>query len=78
MDQTCAIFGGDKIAKHDIMRGLIRRQEGEERMIFHTLQFLALECLKDFYFFIPKDFFHQDLARISFSLVPLLSRSTMT
>src|SRR4030095_8815734 len=45
VDKSCTILCGHKIAQHNIMRRLIRRQKSEERVILHILQFLTLERL---------------------------------
>ncbi len=59
MDEARAIFGRDKIAQHHIVSGLVRRHEGIQRMVFHTVELPALERFQDFHFLAAKNLFHQ-------------------
>ena len=59
VDESRTVFGGHEVAEHHVMRGLVGRQEGEERMILLPFQFLALERVHDFHCLVAENFLHQ-------------------
>ncbi len=69
MNDACTIFGADKITRHHIGIVVINGQEGIERVIVLIEQVFALKALDNLILLvIMQGFFHQEAARINFSV----------